>query len=67
MSSPRRAQERGLLARGIEAKEVSPRLGLDATIEALVGPIVYCVLTGSSIPRDLLDTLFDDLLGPRSD
>lgn len=55
-----------MLARGIDAGEVSPRLGPDATIDALVGPIVYCALTGSSIPRGLVDTLFEDLLRPRS-
>lgn len=63
---PRRGQERDMLARGIDAGEVSPRLGPDATIDALVGPIVYCALTGSSIPRGLVDTLFEDLLRPRS-
>lgn len=63
---PRRGQERDMLARGIDAGEVSPRLGPDATIDALVGPIVYCALTGSSIPRGLVDTLVEDLLRPRS-
>ncbi|GGR13174.1 TetR/AcrR family transcriptional regulator [Streptomyces netropsis] len=63
---PRRDQERDMLARAIDAGEVSPRLGLDATIDALVGPIVYCALTGSSIPRDLADTLAEGLLRPRS-
>jgi AcrR family transcriptional regulator len=64
---PRRGQERDLLARGVEAGEISPRLGLDATIDALVGPIVYCALMGSSAPDDLVDTLFEELLRPRSD
>ncbi|MGC0417258.1 TetR-like C-terminal domain-containing protein [Embleya sp. AB8] len=63
---PRRDLERDLLARGIEAGEFSPGLGPDATLDALVGPIVYRALTGSSIPRDLVDTLVQDLLRPRS-
>ncbi|WP_020667470.1 TetR/AcrR family transcriptional regulator [Amycolatopsis nigrescens] len=64
---PRRGQERDMLARGADAGEVSPRLGPDATMDALVGPIVYCALTGSSIPRGLVDNLFEDLLRPRAD
>ncbi|MYS86017.1 TetR/AcrR family transcriptional regulator [Embleya scabrispora] len=64
---PRRQQERDMLARAIEAGEVSPGLGPDATIDALVGPIVYRALTGASIPRGLVDTLVEDLLRPRSD
>ncbi|GAA2308330.1 TetR/AcrR family transcriptional regulator [Streptomyces caniferus] len=61
---PRREQERDMLARAIEAGEVSPGLGPDATMDALVGPIVYRALTGSSIPRGLVDTLVEDLLRP---
>ncbi|GHG74640.1 TetR/AcrR family transcriptional regulator [Streptomyces griseocarneus] len=63
---PRRDQERDMVARAIEAGEVSPGLGPDATVDALVGPIVYCALTGSSISRGLVDTLVEDLLRPRS-
>ncbi|MEV4504594.1 TetR/AcrR family transcriptional regulator [Streptomyces klenkii] len=63
---PRREREREMFARGTEAGEVSPRLGPDATIDALIGPIVYCALTGSSIPSGLVDTLVEDLLRPRS-
>jgi AcrR family transcriptional regulator len=63
---PRRAQEREMLTRATDAGEISPRLGPDATMDALVGPIVYCALTGSSVPRALLDTLFEDLLRPRA-
>ncbi|MFF7754452.1 TetR/AcrR family transcriptional regulator [Streptomyces sp. NPDC007971] len=64
---PRRDQERDMLARGTDAGEVSPGLGPDATLDALVGPIVYRALTGSAVPRDLVDTLVDGLLRPRSD
>ncbi|MFI6599384.1 TetR/AcrR family transcriptional regulator [Nonomuraea sp. NPDC050536] len=63
---PRREQERDMLARGIDAGEISPSLGPDATMDALVGPIVYRALTGASIPHDLVDTLVEDLLRPRS-
>lgn len=41
-------------------------VGPGATLNALVGPIVYCALTGSSIPRGLVDTLVEDVLRPRS-
>ncbi|MFI6588545.1 TetR/AcrR family transcriptional regulator [Embleya sp. NPDC050493] len=63
---PRRARERDMLVRAVDAGEISPRLGPDIAIDALVGPIVYRALTGSSIPRDLVDTLVEDLLRPRS-
>ncbi|MFE3179621.1 TetR/AcrR family transcriptional regulator [Streptomyces violascens] len=62
---PRRTLERDMLARAIEAGEISPELGPDATLDALVGPIVYRALTGASIPRGLVDALVDGLLRPR--
>ncbi|OXM53412.1 TetR family transcriptional regulator [Amycolatopsis thailandensis] len=61
---PRRELERDLLARGIEAGEVSSALDLDATIDAVVGPIVYRALTGVSVSRSLVDALCDGLLKP---
>ncbi|MFE9122613.1 TetR/AcrR family transcriptional regulator [Streptomyces sp. NPDC007172] len=64
---PRRAREREMLTRATEAGEVAPRLAADATMDAIVGAIVYRALTGSSIPRGLVDTLVDDLLRPRAD
>ncbi|MYW05595.1 TetR/AcrR family transcriptional regulator [Streptomyces sp. SID3343] len=64
---PRRDSERDLLTRVIDAGGISPRLDPDAALDALVGPIVYCALTGSSIPSGLVDTLVDDLLRPRAD
>jgi hypothetical protein len=33
---------------------------VDAVLDALVGLIVYCALTGSSTPRGLVDTLVAD-------
>lgn len=61
---PRRDQEREMIARAIEAGEISPRLSPDATIDALIGPIVYRALTGSAIPGGLVDTLAEELLRP---
>ncbi|UNO41851.1 TetR/AcrR family transcriptional regulator [Streptomyces sp. MST-110588] len=63
---PRRDRERDMLARGTDAGEIAPKLAPDATIDALAGPIVYCALTGPGIPRDVVDTLVEDLLRPRS-
>ncbi|MEV0531826.1 TetR/AcrR family transcriptional regulator [Kitasatospora sp. NPDC050463] len=63
---PRRDQERDMIVRGIDAGEISPRLGPDAAVDALVGPIVYRALTGASIPRTLVDALVEDLLRPRA-
>ncbi|MFD4631361.1 TetR-like C-terminal domain-containing protein [Streptomyces sp. NPDC058284] len=63
---PRRALERDMLARAVDAGEIAPALGPEATADAVVGPIVYRALTGSSIPRGLVDTLVEDLLRPRT-
>jgi AcrR family transcriptional regulator len=61
---PRRDQERAMLTRATEAGQISPRLGADAVLDALIGPVVYRALTGSGFPPDVLDTLADDLLRP---
>jgi AcrR family transcriptional regulator len=63
---PRRDQEREMITRAIAAGEISPRLSPDATIDALLGPIVYRALTGSAIPGALVDTLAEELLRPGS-
>ncbi|MFE9406555.1 TetR/AcrR family transcriptional regulator [Streptomyces sp. NPDC006530] len=63
---PRRDQERELLTRAIGEGEVSPALDPDATMDALVGPIVYRALMGAPLPRELVDTLVQALLKPRS-
>ncbi|WP_290057539.1 TetR/AcrR family transcriptional regulator [Amycolatopsis solani] len=57
---PRRAEERDLITRAIDAGEISPRLGADALLDALFGPIVYSALTGSG--HELADALADELL-----
>ncbi|AGZ40888.1 TetR family transcriptional regulator [Actinoplanes friuliensis DSM 7358] len=61
---PRRAQERDMLARGVQAGEFSPRLDADAAMDALTGPIVYCALIASVITDDLIDALVDGILRP---
>ncbi|MEV0680323.1 TetR/AcrR family transcriptional regulator [Actinosynnema sp. NPDC050436] len=63
---PRRAQELTLLTRAVDAGEIAPPLSPDATIDALAGPIVYRALTGSDVPGDLVDTLVEALLKPRT-
>ncbi|WP_405162743.1 TetR/AcrR family transcriptional regulator [Nocardia sp. NBC_01499] len=63
-AGPRRARERDMLTRAIEADEISPRLDPDATLDALIGSIVYCALMGSSIAPALIDALVEDLLRP---
>ncbi|MEU6171712.1 TetR/AcrR family transcriptional regulator [Streptantibioticus parmotrematis] len=64
--APRRARERAMLAGATDAGEIAPALGPDATMDALLGPIVYRALTGASIPRGLVDTLVEALLKPRA-
>ncbi|MFI9649285.1 TetR/AcrR family transcriptional regulator [Streptomyces sp. NPDC052040] len=64
--APRRQQESDMLVHAVDAGEVSPGLGPDATMDALVGPMLYRALVGSPIPGDLVDTLVEDLLRPRS-
>lgn len=63
---PRREQERELLARAVDAGEISPVLDADAAIDAVVGPLVYRALAGRTLPHPLVDTLFDELLKPRA-
>lgn len=60
---PRRAAERDALARGIASGELSEGLDLDATLDALIGPIVLRALTGAKIPRAFVDDLVDRNLG----
>ncbi|MEU5266403.1 TetR/AcrR family transcriptional regulator [Amycolatopsis sp. NPDC021455] len=61
---PRRERERELIARATEAGEISPRLGPDAAMDALLGPIVYGALTGVEFSPESVDTLFEALLRP---
>jgi AcrR family transcriptional regulator len=59
---PRRARERALLKRGIAAGELPAGLNLDATLDALTGPIVYRALTGAKVSRPFVDALVDRVL-----
>ncbi|SEF37536.1 DNA-binding transcriptional regulator, AcrR family [Amycolatopsis pretoriensis] len=61
---PRREQERALLTRATEAGEIAPRLGPDAALDALVGPLVYAALTGAAVPRGMVSALVEDVLKP---
>ncbi|MGW5718506.1 TetR/AcrR family transcriptional regulator [Amycolatopsis sp. NPDC003865] len=63
---PRRELERALLTRAIEAGEIAPKLGPDAALDALVGPLVYAALTGAAVPRGMVNTLVEDVLKPSS-
>jgi AcrR family transcriptional regulator len=59
---PRRARERALLKRGIAAGELPAGLNPDATLDALIGPIVYRALTGAKVSRPFVDSLVDRVL-----
>jgi AcrR family transcriptional regulator len=59
---PRRARERALLKRGVAAGELPPGLSLDATLDSLIGPIVYRALTGAKVSRPFVDALLDRVL-----
>lgn len=59
---PQRRREREMLRRGIESGELSAELDIDATLDALTGPILYRALTGTSIPRTFVDKLIADSL-----
>src|SRR6202008_541737 len=59
---PRRARERALLKRGVAAGDLPADLNLDATLDALIGPIVYRALTGAKISRPFVDALVDRVL-----
>ncbi len=59
---PQRAREREMLRRGIASGELPNDLDVDATLDALCGPIVYRALTGTRIPRAFIDRLIADSL-----
>jgi len=62
---PQRRRERELLERGVEAGELVPDLDIDATLDALTGPVFYRALTGAAIPRAFIDGLLADSLERR--
>jgi AcrR family transcriptional regulator len=59
---PQRRREREMLRRGITSGELPAKLDIDATLDALSGPILYRALTGASIPRTFVDKLIADSL-----
>ncbi|HEY0276944.1 MAG TPA: TetR/AcrR family transcriptional regulator [Solirubrobacterales bacterium] len=59
---PRRARERALLKRGVAAGELPAGVNLDATLDSLIGPIVYRALTGAPVTRGFVDALVDRVL-----
>jgi AcrR family transcriptional regulator len=59
---PRRARERALLKRGVAEGELPAGLNVDATLDALIGPIVYRALTGAPVSRGFVDALVDRVL-----
>jgi AcrR family transcriptional regulator len=61
---PRRVRERALLKRGIAAGELPAGLNPDATLDALIGPIVYRALTGAKVSRPFVDALVDRVFTP---
>ncbi|WP_033401232.1 TetR/AcrR family transcriptional regulator [Actinokineospora enzanensis] len=63
---PRRTQERAMLTQTTATGEISPKLPDEDTLDALIGPITYCALTGRPISDPLLNALFEDLLNPTS-
>lgn len=64
---PRRREERAMLERGVASGELPKGLDIDATLDALRGPVFYRALTGARIPRAFVDGLVDATLTPAGD
>jgi AcrR family transcriptional regulator len=62
--APRRSLERAMLRAGIDAGELDATLDVDATLDALIGPIVFRALTGAKLPRTFVDRLVATNLEP---
>jgi AcrR family transcriptional regulator len=60
---PQRERERELLRRGMANGELSADLDIDATLDALCGPVVYRALTGTRLPQRFVDQLVANVLG----
>lgn len=61
---PQRQREREMVRRGVTSGELVADLDIDATLDALSGPIFYRALTGTSIPWTFIDRLISDSLEP---
>ncbi len=59
---PQRARERALLERGIASGELPAGLDVDASLDALCGPVFYRALTGAPIPKAFADGLVATVL-----
>ena len=62
--APQRERERGLLTRAVESGELRPGIDVDATLDALTGPIFYRALSGTEIPVGFVDALIASNLAP---
>jgi len=60
---PQRQRERAMLERGIAAGEFPAGLDADAALDALLGPVLYRALMGTTIPRSFIDGLIAGTLG----
>jgi hypothetical protein len=54
-----------MLRRGVTSGEFAADLDIDATLDALCGPIFYRALTGAPIPRSFMDRLIANSLEAR--
>lgn len=59
---PQRLRERELLDHAITSGQLATDLDIDATLDALCGPIIYRALTGQRIPAKFIDTLVTAIL-----
>jgi Tetracyclin repressor-like, C-terminal domain len=59
---PQRRSEREMLQRGVTSGELGADLDIEATLDALNGPIFYRALTAAPIPRAFIDRLIADSL-----
>ena len=57
---PQRRRERKMLRRGVASGELQAGLDVDATLDALYGPILWRALTGARIQRGFIDRLIAD-------
>jgi AcrR family transcriptional regulator len=62
--APQREREASLLTRGLESGELRPGIDVDATLDALTGPIFYRALSGTEIPAAFVETLIASNLTP---
>jgi AcrR family transcriptional regulator len=59
---PQRLRERELLDPAVTSGRLPADLDVDATLDALCGPIIYRALTGKRIPAKFIDSLVTSIL-----